>query len=69
MGNNEGGAKKKRKVEAHRPKENDNRVGGQRPKLSRKQQIEQLACDSICETDDETAEGGRIKENSAASEG
>ena len=62
MGNNEGGEKKKRK------KENDNRVEGHRPKLSRKQQITKLAFDTI-ETDDETAEGGRNKENSAPSEG
>ena len=47
----------------------DFRGGGHRPKLSRKQQITQLSCDSMCETDDETAEGGGGKDSIAPSEG
>jgi hypothetical protein len=72
VGDNEDGEKpKKRKSpngwDERRPI--DFRGGKHGAKLSRKQQITQLSCDSMCETDDETAEGGGGKDSIAPSEG
>jgi hypothetical protein len=75
VGNNEDGEKSKRnnhRNSQHRSiRSIDDRGGGHQTmkKLNRKQQITQMSCDSMCETDDETAEGGGDKENFAPSEG